>query len=185
MAEFRLETPRLVLRSWREADLDAFAAMSADPRVMATLGPVMARDEAQALIARVDAIEREHGHTFWALERREDGATIGWCGLVPGTAGPVEGKAEIGWRLAHQAWGQGFASEAAAATLDWGFANLAEDRIWAITALSNHRSQAVMARLGMHRHPDLDFDHPKVPAGDPLKPHVTFSIARSDWLQRH
>ena len=124
MADFLLETQRLILRSWEERDLDPFAAMCADARVMETLGPVMSRDEADALIARCKAMEAEHGHTFWALESREDGSFLGWCGLIRGTAGPIEGKAEIGWRLAHHAWSKGFAKEAALASLHWGFANL-------------------------------------------------------------
>ena len=181
MAGFAIETARLRLRSWRDADKAPFAAICADPKVMATLGPVMSRDESDALLGRVDAIETAHGHTFWALERKADAALIGWCGVVRGNAGPVDGKAEIGWRLAHETWGHGFATEAAQASLDWLFAHLPDDAAWAITSTSNKRSRAVMERLGMRHHPELDFDHPRIAEGDPLRRHATYSLPRAEW----
>ena len=177
VAEFRLETERLVLRSWRPADLDPFAAICADPHVMATLGPVMNRAAAAALIARVTASEAQEGHTFWALERQQDAALIGWCGVIRGSAGPVAGQLVIGWRLAREAWGNGYATEAAQAALDWLFAHLPGDAAWAITHTGNHRSRAVMERLGMTYHPELDFDHPALAAPDPLRPHVAYSLS--------
>ena len=170
-----------MLRSWRTEDRAPFAAICADPQVMAMLGPVMDRARSDALIDRVTAMETAHGHTFWALERTEDAALIGWCGVIRGDAGPVAGKAEIGWRLASAAWGYGYASEAARATLGWLFANLDDLAAWAITNVENQRSRAVMARLGMAHHPELDFDHPKLAADDPLLRHVTYGLARGDW----
>jgi len=184
MAEFRLETERLVLRSWREGDVDPFHAINSDPDVMATLGPVMSRDEVAALIDRVTAIETEHGHTFWALERREDARLIGWCGVIRGSVGPIVGKLEIGWRLARDAWGLGYVTEAARATLGWLFANRDDDAAWAITSVSNQRSRAVMERLGMSYRPELDFDHPKIAAGDPLRRHVAYALTRAEWAAR-
>ncbi len=176
-----IKTVRLLLRSWSEADLGPFQQISSDPQVMATLGPPLDMAETAALIGRVQAIEAEHGHTFWALERSEDARLIGWCGVIRGTDGPVEGKAEIGWRLAYDCWGQGYATEAARASVDWAFANLADDAVWAITSAGNRASQAVMARLGMRQHPELSFDHPRVPPGYPLRPHITFSLERAAW----
>ena len=181
VAEFRLETERLVLRSWRADDLAPFHAICADRQVMATLGPVLDRAQTAALIERVQAMEAAHGYTFWALERREDAQLIGWCGVIRGTEGPVTGKPEIGWRLASDCWGHGYASEAARATLDWLFANLADAAAWAITHTGNTRSRAVMGRLGMRYHPELDFAHPKLAEHDPLRPHVAYSLARTDW----
>ena len=184
MRGIAIETGRLVLRSWRADDRTPFAAICADPRVMATLGPVMDRTASDALLDRVEAIEAAHGHTFWALERQSDQALIGWCGVIRGNAGPVAGKAEIGWRLAYEAWGQGYASEAAQASVAWLFANLADEAAWAITSTDNLRSRAVMERLGMRYHPELDFDHPRVPEGDPLRPHVTYAVTREVWAAR-
>ncbi len=182
MSGMVIESPRLRLRSWREEDLDPLHAICSDPVVMATLGPCMSREETAALIGRVTATEQEHGYTFWALERQEDARLIGWCGVIRGKDGPIAGKAEIGWRLASDCWGQGYASEAARASLDWLFANLPDDEAWAITHRGNHRSRAVMERLGMAYRPELDFDHPGIPADDPLLRHVTYRIGREQWL---
>lgn len=148
---------------------------------MATLGPVLSRAETAALIERVTALEAEHGHTFWAIERQHDARLIGWCGVIWGNAGPVDGQAEVGWRLARDCWGEGYASEAARASVDWLFATLPVDRAWAITATTNMRSRAVMERLGMAHQQELDFDHPRIAAGDPLRRHVTYSISRDTW----
>lgn len=182
MSGTAIETQRLRLRSWHEGDLDPFHAICSDPVVMATLGPCMTREETAALIKRVEAIEQEHGFTFWALERREDARLIGWCGVIQGKDEPIAGKAEIGWRLASDCWGQGYASEAARATLDWLFANLPDDMAWAITHIGNHRSRAVMERLGMTYRPELDFDHPRLAADDPLLAHAAYSLDRAVWF---
>ncbi len=178
-----IETTRLLLRPWTEADIGPFQQICSDSRVMATLGPVLDMAETAALIGRVQAMEAEHGHTFWALERREDSRLIGWCGAIRGTDGPIEGKAEIGWRLAYDCWGRGYATEAARASVDWAFANLADDALWAITSVGNRASQAVMGRLGMRHHPELAFDHPRIAEGDPLRPHVIYSLERDAWPQ--
>jgi len=181
MSGIVIETARLRLRSWRPEDLDPFAEMCADPIVMATLGPLMSREETAALIERIDAIEQANGYTAWALERRSDGRFIGWCGLIPGKFWPIEGNTEIGWRLAADCWGQGYATEAAHAATDWFFANLPDPSLWAITHTGNHRSRAVMERLGMTYRPELDFDHPRLAANDPLLRHVTYSLDRNAW----
>lgn len=176
-----IETARLRMRSWRGDDLAPFHAICADPAVMATLGPVLDRAQTAALIERVTAREAEHGHTFWALERKEDRRLIGWCGVIRGTDGPVAGKAELGWRLASDCWGQGYASEAARGSLGWTFTNLPDDAAWAITHTGNIRSRAVMERLGMHYRPELDFAHPRLAADDPLRPHVAYCLPRAEW----
>lgn len=182
MAEFRLESERLVLRSWRaEEDLAPFHAVCCDPAVMATLGPVMSRAEVAALIARMQGIEAEHGHCFWAMVRRADDRLIGWCGAIRGSVGPIVGKAELGWRMATDCWGSGYATEAARMTLAWLFANRDDDAAYAITNADNRASRAVMERIGMRYLEGGDFDHPKVPEGDPLRPHVTYCITRAAW----
>jgi RimJ/RimL family protein N-acetyltransferase len=177
VAEFHRETERLVLRDWRDDDLDALAAMGQDPQVMATLGPLMDWEASAALLASLRERAAEWGHTFWAVERKTDGRMIGFTGIIRGRDGPVEGKLEIGWRLASDCWGQGYASEAARAALDWAREQRPGEDVYAITAVSNVRSRAVMERLGMTRQPELDFDHPRVPEGDPLRPHVTYRKA--------
>jgi RimJ/RimL family protein N-acetyltransferase len=182
MTEFRLETERLILREWRDEDRAPFHEMSRDPRVMATLGPVMSRDESDALIDRIQARHEAHGHSFWALERKDDAVFLGWCGIVLAIDGlPITGLPEIGWRLAHHAWGQGYAREAAFASLDWGFGVQNMERVWAITSVGNTASWGLMERLGMVRHHDMDFDHPFVADDSPLKQHITYSIGRDQW----
>lgn len=180
MPEFKIETPRLILREWHEEDNAPFHAMSADPHVMATLGPLMSRAESDALIEKVKKRQADHGHTVWALERKEDRLFLGWCGIIVAPEElPIGGKLEVGWRLAHAAWGQGYAREAAQASLDWGFQTLGTEEIWAITAVINNRSWGLMERLGMVRQHDMDFDHPNVTDDSPLKRHVTYRIGLS------
>ena len=184
MSGFRLETDRLALRSWQRDDAAAFHAINSDPEVMATLGPVMSLKDVAALIVRMQGVEAELGHCFWAMERRDDGRLIGWCGAIVGSAGPIAGKREIGWRMARDCWGQGLVSEAARATIAWLFANRADESLWAITTPENRRSRAVMERLGMACRPELDFDHPRLAADDPLLRHVTYELRREDWTGR-
>lgn len=173
-------TPRLIVRSWQDGDRATFHAMSQDPQVMQHLGPLQTRAESDAVIDRLMAIEEDRGHTFWAVERRDDGAFIGFCGLKiapPGIAG-LEDAIEIGWRLRREAWGAGFAREAATACLDWGWANLEDGRIVAITTAANVRSWGLMERLGMTRRNDLDFAHPNVAPDNPLSAHITYEALR-------
>jgi RimJ/RimL family protein N-acetyltransferase len=176
-----IATARLRLRRWRDADAAPWAAMCADAEVMATIGPLQTPDEAAAGMARMDAGIARDGHGFWALERRADGAFLGFCGIKPGPeATPIEGLPEIGWRLARAAWGQGLATEAASACLDWAWANHDWPAVFAITTPGNARSRAVMARLGMTEVVGAAFDHPAVPEGHPLRPHLTFRIPRPE-----
>lgn len=170
-----IETERLLLRSWRDEDLEPFHAMGQDPEVMRHVRPMRGRDDCEAAIARHRAAEARHGFCFWVLERKSDGAFLGFCGLrhgVPET--PIARDIEAGWRLASAYWGQGYAREAASACLDWAFETLGVPRIVAITVAANTRSWGLMERLGMRRRPDLDFLHPTLLDGDPLRPHITY-----------
>ncbi|MGK6320133.1 GNAT family N-acetyltransferase [Sphingomonas sp. DT-204] len=174
-----IETGRLILRRWRDDDRPAFHAHCSDPDVMRYLGPPLTRAETDAALDRQNGYLESHGYCFWAVERRADGALLGFCGLKPGAPGtPIEGMVEIGWRFGRAFWGQGYAREAAVASLDWGWANLDASHIVAITVLANERSWGLMERLGMQRVADGDFDHPTVPDDSPLKRHITYSIAR-------
>ncbi|ATE65523.1 GNAT family N-acetyltransferase [Rhizorhabdus dicambivorans] len=175
-----IESDRLILRRWHERDAGPFLAMGNDPRVMEYLGPPMSRADVDAAIARQNGFLDTHGHCFWALERRDDGAFLGFCGIKPGAADtPVEGKAEIGWRLGAEHWGKGYAREAAEACLDHGWTALGFDRVWAITTIGNSRSWGLMERLGMTRHPELDFRHPLPGLEERLRPHITYSIGKT------
>ena len=176
MAEFRHETDRLVLRDWREEDASDFHLLHCDPKVMATLGPVRTMDYTIGLIADLQKrCTRNGGFTYWAIERKVDRRVIGFCGLDRGHEGPIVGELEIGWRLASDCWGRGYAREAATACLGWAHERFPSERVVAITAGINDRSRGLMTRLGMRHLAYLDFDHAGVEEGSALKPHVVYA----------
>src|SRR6202012_4523149 len=172
-----LSTDRLVLRSWRESDLRPWAEMNADPAVREHLGDLLTPEQSAASAARFQAQLDERGFGFWAVEVRGTGEFIGFTGLDQVDAGLPFSGVEIGWRLARQAWGHGYATEAALASLAFGFEALALPEILAVTTITNLRSQAGMRRIGMTRDPDGDFDDPTEPEG-PLRRNVLYRIAR-------
>lgn len=174
MPEFRLETERLILRDWRDDDLDALWGICSDPIVMATIGPVHDRSETRAMYDRLTARAARDGCTFWALERKSDGRMIGFCGIGRGTVPQLEEDLEIGWRLASDCWGQSYAREAAEASLAWMAAERPGEPLFAITSVGNVRSRGLMERLGMRYCEGMDFDHPRIAPGSPLVPHVTY-----------
>jgi RimJ/RimL family protein N-acetyltransferase len=169
-----IETPRLTLRAWTDADRAPFAAMGADAEVMAHFPALLSRTESDAMVDRIAAMMADQGFGMWAVERRDSGDFIGFCGLNRvNFPCPVEGEIEIGWRLARSAWGQGYAREAAQACLDWGFTH-SQARIVSFTVPANVRSWGLMERLGLQRRADLDFDHPRVAQDSPLKRHIVY-----------
>lgn len=173
-----IRTARLLLRHWQESDVAPFHAMGQDAEVMRYLGPPSTLAECRRTVERQNALADEYGRCFWAIERREDGAFLGFCGVEPGPDGtPIAGLPEIGWRLARPAWGRGYATEAAAACLASEWARGTAD-VFAITVPANARSRAVMERLGMVHDPADDFDYPDFPEGHPLRRHVLYRIAR-------
>ena len=178
-----IQTERLILRGWRDDDAALHHAMCADPAVMAYLGPAPSLTETAAVVARQKAMFADYGACFWALERRDTGAFIGWCGIKPGPVGtPIDGKPEIGWSLVQTQWGQGYAREAAEASLAWGWREMDLPTVWAITVPANAASRALMERLGMTRVVDGDFDHPKLAEDDPLRRHVLYRIDRPAYV---
>lgn len=177
-----LETPRLLLRAWREEDKEPFARIGADPQVMEFFPSVLDRAESDAFIERVRAHFAEHGWGFWAVELRATGELVGFTGLRMELGLPFSPGYEAGWRLARAHWGQGYASEAATACIDFAFRSLNAGEVVAVTALQNLRSQAVMRRIGMRCEPEREFDHPRVADGHALKRHCLYAIQRADWL---
>lgn len=170
-----LRTDRLSLRPWRESDVQPWAAMNADPQVREYLGGVMTPEQSAASLAHFQAQLDERGFGFWAVEVRSTGEFIGFTGLDQADDGMPFTGIEIGWRLARSAWGHGYATEAALASLAFGFETLALPEIVAVTTATNLRSQAVMRRLGMTRDPAEDFDDPTEPEG-PLRRNVLYRI---------
>lgn len=174
-----IATDRLILRNWRPSDLEPWTAMNAGPEVMEHFPATLTADEAAAMLAANQARITDTGWGLWAVERRDAGAFLGFTGLMPlRESNPLSPGVEIGWRFARQAWGAGYASEAARAALAFGFERLALPEIVAFTATGNLRSQAVMDRVGMSRREDLDFDHPALPKGHALERHVVW-VARA------
>jgi RimJ/RimL family protein N-acetyltransferase len=171
-----IETARLILRVWRDADRPPYAAMMADPEVGYWLGGVLCEVEANAQIDRFMAGSAAGGPGFLAMERRADGAFLGAACLrevLP--EHPLAGDVEVGWRLARDAWGAGYATESAQALLALGFESLGCSEVVAFTAESNSRSRAVMERLSMTRLPKRDFDHPALALSHPLRRHVVYA----------
>lgn len=181
MGEFRHETERLILRDWREEDWPVFWEVTNTPSVMRWLGG-LADDEAMAAgRARVEQYRADHGHTFWVVERKEDGALLGFCGLkrCNDEAGPL-GDMEAGWRLREDAWGQGYAREAAEASLKVGFERFDAPHIIALTVQENTPSWGLMKRLGMTHREDLDFE------SNQFGPEhvIVYAITREQWEQQ-
>jgi RimJ/RimL family protein N-acetyltransferase len=167
-------TPRLLLRQWRDEDLDAWAALNADPAVREFFDGVLTRDQARDSLGRFRDEITERGWGWWAIEVRATGDFAGMAGLDPvGEGLPFHGV-EIGWRLAQSAWGHGYATEAARAVLQYGFETLGLPEILAIAAAGNVRSHAVMKRLNMTHDPADDFDDPNEPA--PLRRSVLYRL---------
>ncbi|KIH98407.1 GNAT family acetyltransferase [Streptomonospora alba] len=176
-----LRTSRLVLRGWRAEDREPFARLNADPEVMAHFPAALTRDESDATADRIQVRMDERGFGLWALEVAETGAFIGFTGLslarFPAHFTPA---VEVGWRLARHAWGRGYATEAARAAVAFGFDRCGLEEIVSFTARTNVRSQAVMRRLGMRCDSADDFDHPELPSGHRLGPHVLYRLAADD-----
>jgi RimJ/RimL family protein N-acetyltransferase len=173
-----IETERLILRPWREADVAEFARVTNTQAVMEFLGGTKQPESFRESYERVTACQEKNGFSFWIVERRTDNVLLGFCGLKVGNTPRIEGEIEIGWRLREDAWGLGYAREAATATLDWAWQNLECGRVVAITAAANKRSWGLMERLGMRRLYELDFEHPDVPVGNKARPHITYAIDR-------
>ena len=177
-----LVTPRLRLRRWCDADLDAFAALNADPEVMAHFPAPLDRAASDALAARIRGLMDMRGFGLWAVEVPGVAPFIGFTGLAVPTftahfTHPDAPCLEIGWRLARAHWGHGYATEAARVALDFAFDTLSRAEVVSFTAAGNARSRAVMTRLGMTYDPGDDFDHPAVPSGA-LRRHVLYRISR-------
>ena len=184
MPEFRLETERLILRDWRDQDWEPFFRHTNTPAVMRWLrGPH--DDEARAKVReRLPLVAQEHGHSFWVVERKADGGylageMLGFCGLKRANmAGGPMGDFEVGWRLREDAWGRGYAKEAAQASVEAGFARFGAPHIIALTIAENAASWGLMERLGMRRRAELDF---RCPDFLPDRDTIVYSIDRAEW----
>jgi RimJ/RimL family protein N-acetyltransferase len=177
-----LESPRLVLRGWRESDLAPFGALNDDPAVMEHFPKRLTRAESDAFVARIADHFAEHGFGFWAVEAPGAADFLGFVGLAyPRFQSHFTPCVEIGWRLAREHWGLGYAPEAARAALRFGFEQIGLDQIVSFTVPANLKSRRVMEKIEMHRDPGDDFDHPSIPQGHPLRRHVLYRMDRAEW----
>jgi RimJ/RimL family protein N-acetyltransferase len=182
MAETIAETERLLLRCWTAGDRAEFIRHLNTPAVMRWVGGVLEEAAYEVGFDRIESHQRNFGHTFWVVERKGDKALLGFCGLKRVNdqgAGDLTGDFEIGWRLREDAWGQGYAKEAAIASLDLAFGKFSAPHVVALTIEENQPSQGLMKRLGMKQREDLDFDehHPRLG----LERIVVYRIDAPDW----
>ena len=181
MADVAAVTERLILRGWDDQARADFARVTNTPAVMQWLGGVADPAKLAAAFERLDGYQRDFGHTFWAVERKADGEILGFCGLkrVNAEGASCLGDMEVGWRLREDAWGQGYAKEAAIASLDLAFGRFAAPHVVALTVPGNRASWGLMEKLGMKRREDLDYTDPRF--GPDLNPTIVYSIAAAEW----
>ena len=172
-----IDTDRLLMRRWRASDRAPFATLNGDPETMNFFPETLDRVASDALADRIEAHFEHRGYGLWALEIAATGQFIGFTGLSPMPDDvPGAGGTEIGWRLARQAWHHGYATEAARAALAVAFDGAGLPEVWSMTAVLNEPSAAVMRRIGLTE--VARFDHPRVPPGHPLRPHVLYHLTR-------
>jgi RimJ/RimL family protein N-acetyltransferase len=176
-------TSRLILRRWQAADREPFAILNADPRVMEFMPGTLSREESDGVAERIEAHFKNHGFGLSAAELRQDSRNqdsrfIGFIGLsVPTFQSAFTPCVEIGWRLAAEYWGQGLATEGAAAMVRYACETVQVEQLVSFTAPANTRSRRVMEKLGMTCDPAENFDHPNLPAGHRLRSHVLYRLS--------
>jgi RimJ/RimL family protein N-acetyltransferase len=176
-----LRCERLVMRAWRLTDREPFAALNADPVAMEHFPSTLDRAQSDAFADRSEAGLRDRGWGLWAVEAPGVADFIGIVGLNEARFdAPFTPAVEVMWRLARAHWGRGYATEAARAAVAAGFGQVDLEEIVSFTIPANRRSRAVMERLGMHRDPGDDFDHPGIPAGHPMRRHVLYRLRREE-----
>ena len=181
-----LETPRLILREWKDSDRNLFREINADSKVMEFFPFRRSHAESDEALEKVNGMIRLSGFGFYAIELKSTAEPMGFCGIAPTNLEGVFplGTMEIGWRLATRFWGNGYVTEAAKALLTMAFEDKGMPEVVSFAVAENHRSTAVMQRIGLKPDPSRDFNHPRVPETHPqLKRHVTYSLTREQWLK--
>jgi RimJ/RimL family protein N-acetyltransferase len=179
-----LETKRLKLRQWKENDFPLFAKLNADENVMRYFPSTLTEKKSYTMAEKIQTLITKKGWGFWAVEEKVSGTFIGYVGLhQPSLDLPFTPCVEIGWRLAKEYWGKGYATEASREVLRFGFDTLGLDEILSFTAVINQPSRAVMERLGMRYCQKKNFDHPAVPVGSELREHVLYRLTREEFFQ--
>ncbi len=176
-----LKTDRLILRQWKEQDFPVFANMNADPAVMEYFPSMMNESESNMMAHRLQALIAEKSWGFWGVEIIDEQKFIGFVGLhQPTYKLPVTPCIEIGWRIAKEFWGKGYATEAARRSLKFAFEELDLNEVYSFAAMLNKKSWQVMQRLGM-KNMAANFKHPIIPEAHPLSEHVLYKITQEQW----
>jgi len=179
-----LATARLRLRLWQDEDLEPYAALNADPRVRQFFPSLQTRRQSAESMQVIRNHWQRHGFGLWAVEIVGGAPFIGFIGLsVPAIDAPFMPCVELGYRLAFEHWGHGYATEGSRAAIGFGFSTLELPEIVAMTSAGNVRSRRGMERLGMTRNPVDDFDHPQIAAGHPLRRHVLYRLPAREWAR--
>ena len=184
--EFEMRTKRLILRSWKQSDLDPLAKMNADQKVMEYYPSVKTFQESLEEYHRFLDQFNKNGWGFWAVSVIAGPEFIGFIGLNQVSfISHFTPAVEVGWRLDFEYWRQGYATEGAIASLRYGFETLDLNEIVSFTVPENFRSRTVMEKIGMHRDPKDDFDHPRLPDGHKLRRHVLYRISRNEFFEKY
>ena len=179
-----LETDRLILRTWVDADLESMFAINQDPKVMEYFPELQDLETTKKLMIRINNHFEKYGYTVYATERKDSGEFIGFIGLFTREfESHFTPATEIGWRLSSNHWGQGFATEGAKAVLDYAFRKLKIPEIVSFTAAGNAKSIRVMQKIGLQHNEADDFEHPKLDDTSPLKRHVLYRLSREKYTQ--
>ena len=178
-----LQSNRLILRQWTDRDLVPFAALNADPDVMAYFPATLSKAQSDDVAKTMQSLIAQRGWGLWAVEVPDQAGFIGFVGLhIPANDLPCSPCVEIGWRLAKAHWGRGYACEAAEAALGYAFQELGLAEVLSFTAVGNQRSESVMKKVGMSN-TGTNFQHPNIDAGHPLREHLLYRITAQKWSQ--
>lgn len=181
-----IETNRLILRNFTETDIEILTKINQDPKVCEFLLSIGTRDSTEKLIKKIIDHQHENGFSLYAVELKDTGQMIGWCGLmILSFEAHFTPAVEIGWRLASEHWNQGYATEAAKAVLQYAFNRLELNEVVSFTAVGNMRSRRVMEKIGLHHNTEDDFDHPKLEKSHPLCQHVLYRISKNNYESQH
>ena len=180
-----IETERLLMRQWHDEDLYDFWLLNSDPEVMEYLPEIPSEEDSNVLANKIINLIAKNGWGFWAVETICDNSFIGFVGLnEPKYELPVKPCIEVGWRLARKYWGNGYATEAGKASLEFAFNNLNVNEIYSFTSVANKKSRAVMERLNMVN-TNSNFNHPTIPGNSPYREHVLYKICKESWTVEH
>jgi RimJ/RimL family protein N-acetyltransferase len=179
-----IETERLILRTWKKEDAEAYFKINQDPKVIELLGGPLTLEQINDFISVMNSQVDKQGYTLWAVESKETGALMGFIGLnYTDWESHFTPAVEVGWRLGSQFWGKGYATEGAKASLDYGFKQCGLKEIVSFTVSANVRSIRVMEKIGLKRDINGDFAHPKLPVDHPLSQHILYRLSVDEYLK--